>query len=50
MEARFEAFLKRHHNSELARKVVDDNKAEIEFYQKFKDYNSYGFYIARKNE
>ena len=49
MEARFETFLKRHDNSELARKVVADNKAEIELYQKYKDYYSYGFYIARKN-
>jgi SAM-dependent methyltransferase len=49
MEARFETFLKRHDNSELARKVLDDYKAEIELYQKYKDYYSYGFYIARKN-
>lgn len=49
IEARFETFLKRHDNSQLARKVVDDYKAEIELYQKFKDYYSYGFYIARKN-
>ena len=50
MQARFENFLKRNNNSELARKVVDDNQAEIDLYQKFKDYYSYGFYIARKNE
>lgn len=50
MQARFENFLKRHNNSELARKVVEDNQAEIDLYQKFKDYYSYGFYIARKNE
>jgi ubiquinone/menaquinone biosynthesis C-methylase UbiE len=49
MEARFETFLKRNNNSELARKVVEDNKAEIDLYQKYKDYYSYGFYIARKN-
>jgi SAM-dependent methyltransferase len=49
MEARFEAFLKRHENSELARKIVADNKAEIDLYRKYKDYYSYGFYIARKN-
>ena len=49
MEARFETFLKRNNNSELARKVVEDNKAEIHLYQKYKDYYSYGFYIARKN-
>jgi ubiquinone/menaquinone biosynthesis C-methylase UbiE len=49
MEARFETFLKRNNNSELARKVVEDNKAEIDLYQKYKDYYNYGFYIARKN-
>ena len=48
MQARFENFLKRNNNSELARKVVDDNQVEIDLYQKFKDYYSYGFYIARK--
>lgn len=50
MQARFETFLKRNDNSELAKKVVEDNQAEIDLYQKFKDYYSYGFYIARKNE
>lgn len=50
MQARFETFLNRNDNSELARKVVEDNQAEIDLYQKFKDYYSYGFYIARKNE
>lgn len=50
MQARFETFLKRNDNSELAKKVVDDNQAEIDLYQKYKDYYSYGFYIARKNE
>lgn len=50
MQARFENFLNRNNNSELARKVVEDHQAEIDLYQKFKDYYSYGFYIARKNE
>ncbi|MCB9245687.1 MAG: class I SAM-dependent methyltransferase [Flavobacteriales bacterium] len=50
MQARFETFLKRNDNSELARKVVEHNQAEIDLYQKFEDYYSYGFYIARKNE
>ena len=50
MQARFEDFLKRNGNSELAKKIVEDNKAEIDLYQKFKDYYSYGFYIARKNQ
>jgi len=50
MQSRFEKFLERNNNSELARKVVENNQAEIDLYQKFKDYYSYGFYIARKKE
>ncbi len=49
MEARFEDFLNRNENSELARKVVAENKKEIDLYKKFKDYYSYGFYVAKKN-
>ena len=49
MEARFERFLQRNRNSELAKKVVQQSKAEMEMYQKFKDHFSYGFYLARKN-
>ena len=47
---RFYNFLERNNNSELAMKVVEEYKAEIDLYQKFNDYYSYGFYIARKNE
>lgn len=50
MQARFEDFLKRHNNSELARKVLEDNQAEMDLYLKYKDHYSYGFYIARKDE
>lgn len=50
MELRFETFLKRNHNSELAKKVVKDNQTEIDMYSKYQDFFSYGFYIARKNE
>ena len=49
MEERFDAFLKRHNNSDPARKVVEEYKSEINLYLKYKDYYSYGFYIARKN-
>ena len=48
MEAGFDVFLKRHHNSEPAVQVINDYKAEMDLYQKFKDYYSYGFYIAKK--
>jgi ubiquinone/menaquinone biosynthesis C-methylase UbiE len=47
MESRFEAFLSRHNHSELAHKVVDDHKSEIELYHTYHDHFSYGFYVAR---
>ena len=50
MKAGFEHFLERNNNSVLARKVVDEHQAEIDLYQKFKNYISYGFYIARRDE
>jgi SAM-dependent methyltransferase len=50
LQARFENFLKRNNHSELAKKVVEDNQAEIDLYLEFKDYYSYGFYLARKIE
>jgi cyclopropane fatty-acyl-phospholipid synthase-like methyltransferase len=49
MQERFETFLQRKDNSELARKVVEEYKSEINLYLKYKDYYSYGFYIAKKN-
>jgi SAM-dependent methyltransferase len=49
IKERFSTFLERHNNSEMAKAVVKEYKTEIEDYQKYKDYYSYGFYIARKN-
>ena len=48
LEARYESFLNRNENSERARKVVEEIRAEFKLYLKFKDYFSYGFYIAKK--
>jgi len=48
MEARFAAFLERHGNSDLAKQIVAAEKEEIATYRKYKDYYSYGFYVARK--
>lgn len=45
----FPDFLARHEQSEAAQKVVEDHRTEIEFYEKFRDCYSYGFYVARKN-
>ncbi len=50
MQERFEVFLKRNDNTELAKKIVEENKTEINLYMKFKDYYSYGFYIAQKSK
>jgi hypothetical protein len=48
METRFESFLKRNNYSDLALQVVEENKFEIKLYLKYKDFYSYGFYIAKK--
>jgi len=32
----------------MARIMVEENKEEIRKYQKYKDYYSYGFYVAKK--
>ena len=48
MEKRFSAFLEKHNYSEMARNIVEEHKEEIRKYQKYKDYYSYGFYIAKK--
>lgn len=48
LEAGFASFLKRHGNSDLAKKVVRDYKDEIELYLNNREYYSYGFYVAKK--
>jgi len=48
LENRFQAFLERHNYSALAQQIVKENQAEINLYRKYKDYYSYGFYVARK--
>jgi ubiquinone/menaquinone biosynthesis C-methylase UbiE len=50
MEEGFESFLQRNNHTELAKKVVNDTKDEIDLYKRYSDFFSYGFYIARKNE
>ena len=49
MHKDFNAFLNRHGNSEEARGIVDAERYEIELYEKYKAYFSYGVYIARKS-
>lgn len=48
MQGRFEDFLNRNGNSEEAGAIVEWEKREIELYEKYKTYYSYGVYIARK--
>lgn len=50
LESQFGHFLKRNENTDLAKKVVQDYRSEIELYMKYKEYYSYGFYIAKKTE
>jgi ubiquinone/menaquinone biosynthesis C-methylase UbiE len=48
MQARFAAFRSRHGDSDDARAIVSAEEREIELYEAYKDFYSYGFYIARK--
>ncbi|MFO0361933.1 MAG: hypothetical protein ACK500_08900 [Flavobacteriales bacterium] len=49
VQLKFDDFLKHNNQSDLVRKVVQDALAEIDLYLKYKEYYSYGFYIARNN-
>ncbi len=44
----FDSFLERNNNVPAAIEIVESEKHEIELYNKYKKYLSYGFYIARK--
>ncbi|WP_397596764.1 class I SAM-dependent methyltransferase [Silanimonas sp.] len=48
MQRRFPAFLERHGSSEAAKAVVAAEVLEIDLYECFRRFVSYGFYIARK--
>lgn len=41
-------FLSQYGDMEAARQIVETDRSEVAFYQKYKDYYSYGFYIAQK--
>jgi len=49
MRKSFDAFLSRNGDSEEARAIVEAERHEIELYEKYKAYFSYGVYIARKS-
>lgn len=48
MQKRFEALLKKHGNAPAARSLVEAEQFEIALYERFSDFVSYGYYIARK--
>lgn len=48
MEERFADFLERHRHSEAARNLVEGEREEIAFYEKYGAYYGYVFYIAKK--
>lgn len=48
LEGRFEAFSAKHGESDLARATIEANREEIELYEKFSRYYSYGVYIAQR--
>jgi predicted SAM-dependent methyltransferase len=48
MQKRFSDFLENHPHSKMAERIVNRHIAEIEIYNTYKDYYTYGFYIAQK--
>ena len=49
MRNRFGGFLSAHNNSTAAKAIVEAEETEIALYERFRDFVSYGFYIARKH-
>ena len=50
MQQRFASFLDKHNFSKEAKEIVASEEREISLYQRYKEFVSYGFYIARKNK
>ncbi len=48
IQKRFAEFLNRYPDNDIAREIVDYEKQEIDLYEKYKEFYSYGFYIAQK--
>ena len=48
MQSRFDTFLGRHGQSDQAKVIVEAEKHEIALYEKYRDYYSYGVYIAKR--
>jgi len=48
LQARFAELLEQHDHSEEARALVAAEQGEIALYERYRDYVSYGFYVARR--
>ncbi|MGI9622852.1 MAG: class I SAM-dependent methyltransferase [Acidimicrobiales bacterium] len=48
LQGRFDAFLDRHDHSAAAKQVVEAERHEIDLYERFSSFVSYGFYIAAR--
>lgn len=48
LQDRFDGFLERHGRSEAAHRIVEAEQAEIELYERYAEYVSYGYYVARR--
>ena len=48
LQNRFASFLAQNNNSESAKAIIEESKTEIELYKRYKEFFSYGVYIARK--
>jgi len=48
LQRRFDQFLEQHDQSEQSRAIVAAEKHEIALYEQYRDYYSYGVYVARK--
>jgi ubiquinone/menaquinone biosynthesis C-methylase UbiE len=48
MQERFTPFIERHGHSAEARAIVDDERHEIDLYERYSSFVTYGFYIARR--
>lgn len=49
IKERLDKFINKHGNKKEIIDFVENEKKEIEIYEKYKDFYSYGFYIAQKN-
>ncbi|GAB4330433.1 MAG: class I SAM-dependent methyltransferase [Calditrichia bacterium] len=48
LQRRFAGFLERNGNRPEAQALVEEHRQEMEWYEKYKDYYGYGFYLAKK--